>query len=37
MTDFLYVVVTLAAFAGLALLVGALDRAEKRSSQESDR
>jgi hypothetical protein len=37
MTDLLYVVVTLAAFAGLALLVGALDRADQRSAQEGDR
>jgi len=29
MTDVLYVLVTLAAFVGLALLVGALDRSEK--------
>jgi len=37
MTDFIYVLVTLAAFAVLALLVGALDRADARSSQSSDR
>ena len=37
MTDFIYVVVTLAAFVGLALFVGVLDRAEQRSSQQSDR
>ena len=30
MTDVLYLLITLAAFAGLALLVGALDRPEKR-------
>lgn len=37
MTDLIYVVVTLAVFAGLALLVGALDRADQRSTQEPDR
>jgi hypothetical protein len=31
MTDALYLLVTLAAFAGLALLVGALDRPEDRA------
>jgi hypothetical protein len=30
MTDVLYVLITLAAFVGLALLVGVLDRPEKR-------
>ena len=39
MTDLLFVVVTLAAFTGLALLAGRLDRGEapQRSSQQSDR
>jgi hypothetical protein len=37
MTDLLYLLVTLVAFAGLALLVGAIDRSEQRSSQQSDR
>ena len=37
MTDLLYVAMTLAAFAGLALLVGALDRADQRSNQDPER
>ena len=37
MTDLILVVVTLAAFVGLAALVGALDRAARRSTHSSDR
>ncbi len=37
MTDLIYAVLTLAAFVGLALLVAALDRAELRANQESER
>ncbi len=33
MTDLVYVMVTLASFVGLALLVGAIDRAEQRSTR----
>ena len=34
MTDVLYVLITLAAFVGLALLVGALDRPENSERHE---
>ena len=37
MTDLLYLVLTLAAFLGLALLVGTLDRADQRASQDNER
>jgi len=33
MTDLIYVLVTLAAFVGLALLVGALERSDQRAQQ----